>query len=151
MLWMLLSCTPQTKDAPSLGDSSHSGPAHRRQRRETAGTAGRLGTRPRRDTTPEFIAADHTDLRYVGRINASDPLAPLFHWPGSAVEAVFEGSSLTLHLDDAGTNYVSVVIDGGEPRVIACAPGENSYVVAEGLSPGASHAPRGQTYGDRRG
>ncbi|MBK7758379.1 MAG: electron transporter RnfD [Deltaproteobacteria bacterium] len=142
MLWILLACTPQTKDAPSLGDSSDSSPltdsdSAAPDSKGDSGDSGDTGDTAPPDTTPELIAADHANLRYIGRINASDPLAPVFHWPGSAVEAVFEGTSLTLHLDDAGTNYVSVVIDGGEPTVIACAPGENTYVVAEGLSPGA--------------
>lgn len=137
MLWILLACTPSPKDGPSLGDSAHTGlAADSDSAPPDTGETGETGDTAPVDTTPEFIAADHAALRYIGRIDASDPLAPLLYWPGSAVEAVFEGTSLTLHLHDAGTNYVSVVIDGGEPVVLACAPGEGAYVVAEGLSPG---------------
>ncbi len=88
------------------------------------------------DTAPVTISPDDPLLQYMGRLVAPDPAAPAFYWPGTTVRARFEGTSLKIHLDDAGTNWVNVLIDDLEPQVLSCTPGEATYGVAEGLDEG---------------
>ena len=82
----------------------------------------------------ERISAADPRIRYTGRIDFSDPARPGFDWPAIRIEAVFEGTSLIVLLQD-GQNSYNVTIDGQEV-VLHTRPGEDRYVVAEGLSDG---------------
>lgn len=79
-----------------------------------------------------FIAPDDPNLRYIGRIDFSNPARPRFDWSGITIEAVFGGTSLTLLLEDS-QNLYNVYIDG-KPQVLTAVPGQTEYVVATGLS-----------------
>jgi len=86
--------------------------------------------------TPEFttIFADDANLQYVGRILFDDPMAPQMTWTGTAVIANFEGTSVKVKLDDSGDNFFRASVDDGEPVIIECLGGNNTYTVATGLS-----------------
>ena len=76
------------------------------------------------------------DVHFIGRFDTSDPAGPRFAWPGSAIRARFDGSGLTVRLDDGGMNLFDVLVDGAAGPVLAPAAGAGDYVVAAGLAPG---------------
>lgn len=79
------------------------------------------------------IDADHPALHYSGRIDDSDPKAPVLIWPGTSILTRFEGTSLTLMLEGKNTNYFQVIIDGRE-QVIKVDRGFKPYDIAYGLT-----------------
>jgi len=88
------------------------------------------------------VAPDHANLQYTGRIDFSQPAAPVLSWPNTSIAGRFTGTSLAVKLDDQrGQNYFNVFLDGdlGSPLIIEAKQGEASYVVAQGLAPG-THA-----------
>lgn len=90
-------------------------------------------------TEPGFISPDDNKLVYTGRIDFSNPKAPLISWPGSSIKANFTGTQLKIKLDDQlGKNYFSVIVDGEiyHPYVIEAKQGEQLYTVSSKLSPG---------------
>jgi lysophospholipase L1-like esterase len=86
-----------------------------------------------------LIAPADPNLRYTGRIDFSNPAAPVLSWPGSSIEGNFTGGGLTVKLDDqSGRNFFNVFLDGdlARPTVLAAKKGANDYVVATELAPG---------------
>lgn len=83
---------------------------------------------------PRLIAPSDPRIRYTGRIDFSDPARPAFDWPAVAIEAAFAGPSLTVLLND-GQNSYNVRIDDRE-SVLTTHPGQERYVVAQGLDQG---------------
>lgn len=73
-------------------------------------------------------------MQYTGRIIFNDPNAPKLGWSGASVTANFQGTSLRAVLEDYTDNYFTVVIDDGNPKALACLSGENTYVLAAGLT-----------------
>jgi len=87
----------------------------------------------------EPVAADHPHLQYTGRIDFSDPQAPVLSWPGTSITANFTGTSLAIILDDQhGKNYYNVFVNGdtARPIILQLDKGKKSYLVANGLAPG---------------
>lgn len=87
----------------------------------------------------ETVAPDHKYLQYTGRIDSSDPRAPVLSWPGTSVTANFTGTSLAIVLDDQhGKNFYNVFLDGDteRPIILQLEKGKKSYLVANGLAPG---------------
>ncbi|WP_026354261.1 SGNH/GDSL hydrolase family protein [Massilia niastensis] len=85
------------------------------------------------------IAPDHRQLRYTGRVDFSNPAAPVLTWPGSEIGGAFTGTSLAVKLDDQhGRNFFNVFIDGDtkRPLIIQADKGRKTYLVANGLAPG---------------
>lgn len=86
-----------------------------------------------------LISADAQDLQYTGRIDFSEPKAPLLSWAGTEVSANFTGAELSVILDDQrGENSFNVFIDGNleAPLVLHCQKGEQHYTVSTTLSAG---------------
>ncbi len=85
------------------------------------------------------VAANHPQIGYVGRVDCTRPLAPVFAYPGVSIRARFQGDSLDIRLKDSGedgpqtTNYYNVIVDGGIPRVIQTSPRQELYPVARNL------------------
>jgi lysophospholipase L1-like esterase len=79
-------------------------------------------------------------VRFIGRVDASDPSAVQMAWPGTAIVARFKGTTLTAHLkEESGTvghDFIQVILDGETKQVIELDPKKESYVVAEGLAEG---------------
>ena len=83
-----------------------------------------------------FILPDNSKIQYTGRIDNSDPKAPVLYWPGTYIKANFNGSSLKLILDDSrGDNYYNMFVDNNydAPVIIDCEKGEHEYSVFSNL------------------
>jgi len=76
-------------------------------------------------------------VRFVGRMDTRDPAGPRFAWSGTGVVASFSGTTLTLRLDDTGSNQFTVVLDGELAPTLVTTAGPNDYVLASELAPGA--------------
>lgn len=91
------------------------------------------------ESQPGFISPDNKGLLYTGRIDFSNPSAPLISWPGTSIKANFTGKVLKIVLDDQyGKNYFSVIVDGDiyHPFVIEAKKGQQEYTVSTNLSDG---------------
>ena len=99
--------------------------------------AGLLHLAPACAGTP--VAPNHAHLQYTGRIDTSDPRAPVLSWPGTAITGNFSGTSLAIVLDDQhGKNFYNVFLDGDttRPIILQLDKGKKSYLVANGLATG---------------
>lgn len=72
----------------------------------------------------------------VGRVDTRDPGGPRLGWSGIEVRARFAGPSLAIVLEDTGTSYYDVSVDGAA-SVLLVTGGARPYTLATGLSPGA--------------
>lgn len=66
------------------------------------------------------ISMNNTCLSYMGRINNSDPAAPVFYYPGSQAELRFTGRAVTIRLKNHnvwGNVSLGYVIDGRMGRI----------------------------------
>ncbi|NWJ52106.1 MAG: SGNH/GDSL hydrolase family protein [Bacteroidetes bacterium] len=82
------------------------------------------------------VSPDNSLLQYSGRINFSNPKAPIFYWAGTAVRTKFSGTFLGVSLyDDRGDNYYNILIDG-KHYVLKCGKGDSLYTVATHLKKG---------------
>ncbi len=83
------------------------------------------------------VPANHPEIRYMGRVDCTDPEAPAFGFPGVTIRAGFEGTEIDMVLVDEGNsnepNFYNIIIDDGEPMVLEAIPGENTYVLADAL------------------
>jgi lysophospholipase L1-like esterase len=90
--------------------------------------------------TLHFYGADNPKIKYVGRIEFSNPLAPRFWNPGVYVQAKFKGTSLVISVNDeelwGSHNYLEIAIDNNKPTRIQTTGKTNVIKVAENLSPG---------------
>lgn len=76
-------------------------------------------------------------VRLSGRIGVSDEGRPELYWPGTSVFASFEGTSLSVVLDDdTGKPFYNVLVDGQEetPVILDLEPGLHTYAVATNLA-----------------
>lgn len=80
---------------------------------------------------PERISATDPRIRYVGRVDFSNPGGPAFDWSATTIEARFTGTTLGILLQD-GRNQYEVIIDG-VPQVLVPDPTQDTYIVAGGL------------------
>ena len=79
-------------------------------------------------------------IHFLGRFDKTDPQAPSFAWPGSAIVTRFSGTGLDVSLHDDGTNFFAVSIDGAEPTVLATSGAKDTYTLAQGLPDGEHDA-----------
>jgi lysophospholipase L1-like esterase len=100
-----------------------------------------------RAPTSSKIAPSDPAIRYGGMFDRRTPDAPRFAWPGTHIEVRFSGTSLQARLtstpvedETRETDWITVVIDGGEPKTHALAEGEHVYPLASGLGPGMHRA-----------
>lgn len=121
----VLACTrkegPQT-DAPSLVP--------------TAAAAAPAPAPAPKAGSPEAGATHAPAHRLMGRF-IEDGDGMRFAWPGSAMIARFEGTSIELRLRDDGYNLFEVIVDGEKSKVLRTDKKKDRYVLAEGLAPGA--------------
>jgi hypothetical protein len=94
-------------------------------------------------SSPAFAAttikADDPKLQYTGRIDFSQPAAPVISWPETGIAGNFSGSKLAVKLDDHdGKNFFNVFLDGDQdhPVILHAERGPGTYPVAERLAPG---------------
>ena len=87
------------------------------------------------------IQADSKDIRYVGRVDFTDPKKPKFWAPGAYVQARFRGTSCAVLVNDEvryGTthNYIEIAVDD-RPPVRVQTTGKTNVFPVTGLTPGA--------------
>jgi lysophospholipase L1-like esterase len=81
------------------------------------------------------VMPDDPLLRYTGRFDFSTPAqAVSFDWPGTTIEAAFEGTSCSVLLTD-GSNEFNLYVDGQSKGVLRTTS-ESTYEVARGLPEG---------------
>jgi hypothetical protein len=84
----------------------------------------------------QFIAFNHPEVKYEGRIAFSDSTACL-NWSGSSISINFKGSEISAILKDADTsNYYNVILDDKILSKIQLANSKKKYVLASGLKIG---------------
>lgn len=88
-----------------------------------------------------LISAADPLLSYTGRIDFSDPAAPLFIYSGSFLRMRFTGTSLRVVLRNHyfwSSNYIGYAIDGSSDSVVRLSqdPEARIYTLAEHLPPG---------------
>ena len=82
----------------------------------------------------DTIKADNSFIEYTGRIDFSNPLAPMFSYSGVSVRGYFQGTSISFILNDAGSrNYYNVLLDNTVVSRLQTKSGLNSYSIASGL------------------
>ncbi len=86
----------------------------------------------------KFMEADHCYIRYVGRMDFTNPKRVKFSGAGAYLEVGFKGTYIEMVMSDASGlhNYITVVIDDKEPVRIQLLPGEQTYKLASDLSSG---------------
>ena len=97
--------------------------------------------RPVKPSGPIFFKADNPNIKYIGRVDFSNPLAPRFWNPGVYVKAKFKGTSLSITINDETLygvthNYIEVAIDNDKPFRIATTGKTSILQVASNLAPG---------------
>lgn len=88
------------------------------------------------------VPANEPNVRWIGRIDCTNPAKPGMAFPGSTITLRFLGTDLDVELDDHGTgtktttNYFGVIIDGAAPVALESKPGIGRLQVARGLTAG---------------
>jgi lysophospholipase L1-like esterase len=75
-------------------------------------------------------------IHYLGRFDTRDPAGPRAAFPGSAIAVTFNGTGMKVALSDTGTNYFTVVVDGGAPTVVQTSGANQTYTLASKLTAG---------------
>lgn len=75
-------------------------------------------------------------VRFVGRIDRSDSAGERFAWSGSGLVAAFEGTEVSVSLNDASENEFTVVLDGEVLPKLAAQAGSHDYLLADSLAAG---------------
>jgi hypothetical protein len=82
----------------------------------------------------DTIKANNPLIEYTGRIDFSNPLKPRFSYSGVSVRACFQGTNISLILNDAGNqNYYNVILDNVVISRLQTKTSLNAYSIASGL------------------
>lgn len=76
-------------------------------------------------------------VHLVGRV-VKDGERATFAWSGAGAVAAFNGTQVSVQLNDSGSNQFTVVLDGEALPTLDAKAGSNNYLLAEGL-PSARH------------
>ena len=91
-------------------------------------------------STKKIIPADNPSFDYMGRIDFSDPKAPMLIWAGSRIDVKFTGTYCGIILRDIPFQYVThfgVLVDGVMQKFFTKHTDEEElYVAADNLSAG---------------
>jgi lysophospholipase L1-like esterase len=109
----------------------------------TSSTTATAGTQSSSDGTTAVDDEGSTggppaipEVHWVGRYAEARGDAVRMSWSGSGLVVRFDGTGASVVLDDQ-SRYFTVVVDGQLQPVLATSPGEQTYVLATGLDPGA--------------
>lgn len=91
-----------------------------------------------------FFPANHTFIKYFGRIDLSDTLVAKFSFPGVNIRFTFKGTKILVHMRDLtqgqimedgrpARNFFNVYIDNQEPFVLALNQTDSVYEIASNL------------------
>ena len=95
-----------------------------------------LGCSAGKPATETNVLASDTRIQYVGRVNFSNPDAPLFTYPGVQIVAGFEGTSIRMVAKPKSAFYMAQ-IDEQEPFKVDFFNQEDSVLIlADGLPEG---------------
>ena len=87
-----------------------------------------------------IFTADNKAFAYMGRIDFTDPKAPLLIWPGSNIRFLFTGRTLKITLDIiplAERMWIGALIDGVQRKIeLSRESSRQEIVLAEDLSEG---------------
>jgi len=89
-----------------------------------------------------IIPPNNSNIQYIGRIDFSNPMKPLYANPGVSIKAKFQGTSIGILMEELGaggssnTNHLNAIIDGGSPIVLALSRNQRTYNIANNLSNG---------------
>jgi lysophospholipase L1-like esterase len=72
-------------------------------------------------------------VRFIGRF-AHDGMKASFAWSGSGIVAAFEGTEVSLQMDDSGSNEFTVVLDGQLQPTLKAQVGSHSYALGGALT-----------------
>ena len=91
--------------------------------------------------TMNTILPGNPNIRYMGRIDFTNPDKPLFAYPNITIKANFEGTSLNLLLKDYNgsdftNNYFQSSIDGSIPVKFLVTSSQQTYPIARNLTDG---------------
>lgn len=105
----------------------------------TGGSEGGADTGgPADDLSLKTYDADDPRIQYSGRVDFSDPKAPLYSAPGVYVTTHFRGVSAAVRFDDqfvydVNRNFYEVIVDDRPPVKLAPDKGVDKYLVAADL------------------
>lgn len=74
-------------------------------------------------------------VRFIGRV-ARDGETATFAWSGTGIVAAFTGTTVSVQLDDSGSNQFTVLVDGELQPLLDAQAGSHVYPVASGLAAG---------------
>ncbi|EET60738.1 hypothetical protein BRYFOR_07200 [Marvinbryantia formatexigens DSM 14469] len=84
-----------------------------------------------------LVSPEHKYLQYSGRIEDSNPQAPVFIFPASSVTIRFCGRGIAVRLQNRRAywnNYMGVILDGAQSRIcLTEKPDRERFVLAENL------------------
>jgi hypothetical protein len=134
-------------DAPQSDDMSAAPPVAPAnvEARPTLPPAVDPGAPPGEDTVPDVAVEPAPDanppllaqgVRWLGRVDVSDPEQPRFAWSETGFVARFEGTALEVLLDNDDAFVFRAVIDGEARTPFAAQRGVGRYVLAENLTSG---------------
>ncbi|MCA9590812.1 MAG: hypothetical protein KC657_36185 [Myxococcales bacterium] len=82
-------------------------------------------------------------VRYIGRFDRRDAAGPKCAWPGCRIVANFDGTGVSVTLDEIVLNWMDgapsewdVIVDGALQPKLVTTPGVSTYVLAAGLPAG---------------
>ncbi len=82
-----------------------------------------------------FIPADHPYIAYTGRISFSNPESPRFVYPGVQIRAIFEGTSLGIHMKP-NSGYFMISLDDLPPFKVFFSKNDSILTLKENLPEG---------------
>ena len=82
-----------------------------------------------------FIPASDPHIVYTGRVSFAHPESPKFVYPGVQIQAIFEGTSVGIHMKP-NSGYFMVEIDNQTPFKIFISKNDSILTLKEGLSKG---------------
>ncbi len=84
------------------------------------------------------IQPNDLHIRYMGRMEPPTQKKAIISWTASNVTFRFTGGSVKAVLDDEfGKNYYNVILDDSIANVLHLRQGQQEYILANGLQPGA--------------
>lgn len=85
--------------------------------------------------THDPIPVTHPEIEYAGRIDFADPSSPRYSYSGSSVRARFEGTSISVVLENEGAdNVFNVIVNSVPTHRLAPVNGRTTYTLATGLA-----------------
>jgi lysophospholipase L1-like esterase len=127
--WLLVGCA----DAPNYGmNDSDAGADSGGNTAEGGGGGPDLGVNKPVPPPADVIAAG---VRWIGRVDVSNPEQPRFSWSGTGFVARFSGTSLAIDLAITGSTQIfKAVVDGAPKPPFSAPPGQATYVLASALA-----------------